>query len=752
MNNKISKSINTNITFRKTPINKLYIIQQTKSSTRNIGIKKSSSYFGKTNINFKSNLTLSPIYNELNNKYNAADIGKKTLFQFTFKKAPTMKENAYKINKLIRLKKNNRIKELDKVHNDILISEAESYISKLYITSNDIKEKNKNNLTKNQSCKEFHAKNFTNKHKTINNITSAIKPNNFHKTAFNFIPSKKLLDENILKNKKILSTLLKDDSEKEANYALNSMSKMRIQLIESLHNRFAPIKLVNLEGRLVKFKMLQDIQNKNMKIISTNNEFIKKGYIKRLKLIDKTFQRKYENYLRQMKSYLRFLKNLLEELKENITAQNAEIFDLSSHIQKIMIKIIKKEAELENLLEIRSIILKLKDKLSKKEQPEIYYELLLIKDSKILLIEKLFEEINLIKEIYNKSITQFMAHIHHIKYKISNEDNNLDLNLDLINSLNLENDKSNEILSSPEAFIKICDDLTDKDLNLLNIYLVIIREKNNLEQFYKSEKNFFKKENENILLNKEIKNKEIEKRKLIEKNQMLRKKFSIYNESTSYEINYNQIVSLKHQGPLYLNYNVNLNVITRDKYYQKMKELKYKGLLLLDKLINVIKNFFSLNHAKEDFFQNFHDKNRLFVLDININTFNKDNAKYINGYVLKAISIYEEICEYILFTHKNLKKNNNNSQMIKEIKNNLDYNKKILNAAKEKEAKRERGFEDQLKIYEKAVKPVIYISSKPSVENKVRKEKIKKEREKRKVKNYEEEEFNCLTKYYDEVL
>ena len=322
----------------------------------------------------------------------------------------------------------------------------------------------------------------------------------------------------------------------------------------------------------------------------------------------------------------------------------------------------------------------------------------------------------------------------------------------LINSLNLENDKSNEILSSPEAFIKICDDLTDKDLNLLNIYLVITREKNNLEQFYKSEKNFFKKENENKLLNKEIKNKEIEKRKLIEKNQLLRKKFSIYNESTSYEINYNQIVSLKHQGPLYLNYNVNLNVITRDKYYQKMKELKYKGLLLLDKLINVIKNFFSLNHEKEDFFQNFHDKNRLFVLDININTFNKDNAKYINGYVLKAISIYEEICEYILFTHKNLKKNNNNSQMIKEIKNNLDYNKKILNAAKEKEAKRERGFEDQLKIYEKAVKPVIYISSKPSVENKVRKEKIKKEREKRKVKNYEEEEFNCLTKYYDEVL
>ena len=201
-----------------------------------------------------------------------------------------------------------------------------------------------------------------------------------------------------------------------------------------------------------------------------------------------------------------------------------------------------------------------------------------------------------------------------------------------------------------------------------------------------------------------------------------------------------------------MNYNINVNVITRDKYYQKMKELKFKGLLLLDKLINIIKNFFALNYAKEDFFQNFHDKNRLFVLELNIKTFNKDNAKYINGYVLKAISIYEEICKYIMFTHENLKKNRNNSQTIKEIKNSIDYNKKISNAAKEKQAKIERGLEDQLKIYEKAVKPVIYISTKPNVENKVRKDKIKNEREKHKIKNYEEEEFNCLTKYYDEVL
>ena len=210
------------------------------------------------------------------------------------------------------------------------------------------------------------------------------------------------------------------------------------------------------------------------------------------------------------------------------------------------------------------------------------------------------------------------------------------------------------------------------------------------------------------------------------------------------------MVSLKHQGPLYLNYNVNLNVINREKYYQRMKELKYKGLLLLDKLINIIKNFFELNYAKEDFFHNFHDKNRLFVLDINIKSFNNDNAKSINSYVLKAISIYEEICKYIVFTHEKLKKKN--SQMIKEIKNNLDYNKKILNAAKEKQAKIERGFEDQIKIYEKAVKPIIYISSQPNIENKVKKDKIKKEREKRKVNNLEEQEFNYLTKYYDEVL
>ena len=748
MNDKISKSNNKNLTLRKKPINKLYNIQKTKSST-SIGIMKSLSNFGKTNINFKSNLTLSPICNELTNKFKVDEIGKKTFFQFHFKKAPTMRENAYKINKLIRLKKNNRIKEMDKVHNNILISEAESYISKLYITSNDIKQKNKNNLTKNNSCREFPIKNLNEKNKSINKITPKINSKNLRKISFHIIQSKKI-EENILKNKKVLSILKKEGSEKEANYELNSMSKMRIQLIESLHNRLAPIKLVNLEGRLVKFKMLQNIQNKNVKIIYKNNEFIKRGCIKRLKQIDKVFQRKYEKYSRKMRAYLLFLKDLLEEFKENTIAQNTKIFDLCTHIQKIMIKIIKKEEELENLLEIRSIIIKLKDKLSKIDQTEIYYDLLLIRDSKILIIEKLFEQINNIKEIFNKSITQFMERINQLKNRITNGEDNFVLNIDLINSLNLENDKSNILLTSPEAFIKICDDLTDKDLNLLNIYQVIKSEKSKLEAFYISEKNFFKKENENIQLFKEIKNRENERRKLKEKNQLLKKKFSIYNQSTNYEINYNQMVSLKHQGPLYLNYNVNLNVINREKYYQRMKELKYKGLLLLDKLINIIKNFFELNYAKEDFFHNFHDKNRLFVLDINIKSFNNDNAKSINSYVLKAISIYEEICKYIVFTHEKLKKKN--SQMIKEIKNNLDYNKKILNAAKEKQAKIERGFEDQIKIYEKAVKPIIYISSQPNIENKVKKDKIKKEREKRKVNNLEEQEFNYLTKYYDEVL
>ena len=60
---------------------------------------------------------MSPFSEELLNQYKEDEIKKRTLMYFNFNKAPSIKDNYYKINKLIKLKRSERIKELDKIHN-----------------------------------------------------------------------------------------------------------------------------------------------------------------------------------------------------------------------------------------------------------------------------------------------------------------------------------------------------------------------------------------------------------------------------------------------------------------------------------------------------------------------------------------------------------------------------------------------------------------------------------------------------------
>ena len=199
---------------------------------------------------------------------------------------------------------------------------------------------------------------------------------------------------------------------------------------------------------------------------------------------------------------------------------------------------------------------------------------------------------------------------------------------------------------------------------------------------------------------------------------------------------------------MYLNYNINLSVIKREKYFDELKNYKYRGLLLLDVLIKKIKNFSQMKYF-QNFFDNLQNRTRLYVLDISINSFNDDNINTINANILKAISIYEEICKYVLFIHENLKKNKKNLQFIQKQQNIIDYNNKVEKARMEKEAKIEKDYKEKKKIFEKAVKPILYIETKVNVENKVKRKKVKDDRIKEKEKHFEEDEFNFMVKFSD---
>ena len=697
-----TKLNNTKSRYRIQDANKL----NNYSAKKNLNLMKyikSTKNFRKTTNNFKSNLSLTPFYDEIVNQYRP-DNG--NLLYFNFNKAPSMIDNYRHINNMIKLKRKQRLKELEQVHNKILISESESYRNKLYITSNDYKPEIKNNLIKSNSCRTIPIKNFKSRKKT-NRINTFQKSNNLFTKSFNN-NSQKNLGTSLLRNKQILSALSKKDTEKEA------------------------------------------IQTKKVKNISIINDFIREGYLRRLNKLKNSLQKIYETYSKQMHFYLQFLYNKIEEFKEELRIKKAALFDICSIIEKNVIKIINKESELEFLVEIRNFLLKTKERFNKEERPDIYYDLLLIRDSKILIIGRIFDSINFLKEIANRTISKFTFHLQELKDTITNVDGDIDLNEDLFDSLDLGNYKLNQIFTSPEDFIQLYEILTEKDLNLLFLLQESKREKNNLEKYYKRELSLLEKRNESEKTFKNLGDMKKIKEELKNKNELLNKKYIYYNDSLNNKIIPSKIISLKHKGntPMYLNYNINLSLIKREKYFDKLKNYKYRGLLLLDVLIKKIKYFSQMKYF-QNFFDNLQNRNRLYVLDISINSFNEDNVNTINSNILKAISIYEEIYKYVLFIHENLKKNTKNLQFIQKQQNIIDYNNKVEKARMEKEAKIEKDYKEKKKIFEKAVKPILYIETKVNVENKIKRKKVKDDRIKEKEKHFEEDEFNFMAKFSD---
>ena len=187
-----TKLINNKLSLRSRETNKVNNFSGNNNQMNILKYNGASRNLRKTNQNFKSSLSLVPIYNKKDNQYEADNLSKrKTNFTtFNFNRAPSIHENKYKIKNIIKLKRKQRIKELDGIHNKILISESEIYRSKLYITANDFNPNIKNNLIKSNSCKQILPKN--------KKIQKKINNKKFFKTQKNFYI--KSIDNNYIKN------------------------------------------------------------------------------------------------------------------------------------------------------------------------------------------------------------------------------------------------------------------------------------------------------------------------------------------------------------------------------------------------------------------------------------------------------------------------------------------------------------------------------------------------------------------------
>jgi len=750
----------TGLTFKKTGFSqdekeiKDFVEQKTNDSWKIFSNSK----------NFK-NKSMSKNYGKiLLQKEKTNFIKNRRLFNFRFNKAPTLKENQMEINKIIKKKKFKRNKELSNIHNSILINESKSFRKGLYVTASELisKKKNKNKSRMNRSCDEISFKKDS-LYKSMSN--SSIDNNtNFNRTGLNFSSSYKKVFDNNENTSLSKSILLKETNNnklkflpslssyktknKNNNKDINQISKTQIQMNDFIFNEYKSVQeFSDMEKKMTKFKIVQNAQIKKLNEMKNKTKFTINDKITMIINLKIKLEKNYRKYANELDDYIYYLKDKIFEISTDLQSIDKEIFSKSIELEKIIFKIVKKQNELQYLIEIRNFLQKVKDKSEKKEKPPLYYFKLLMQDSNKLYIGNYLLNLKIINQINNKKVASFISSVKETK--------------EIIQERNIDDIYSNKYYTKREE-VKPIFDSVEEFINVNSLFM----EKNlyNLQEFQHTKKEISKLEKEyteiedTTHLVEEIKEKKEIKEKLIQKNELLKERYIYYIEQfkkSRTEIKINP----RNKGrniPLYLDYYIDLDQCNREKYIKKLKKLKFNGILLLEKLKNVVKNFFKSDYSTKEFYMNFYDKekDKLEILEISNIKFDESNIKLIDGFILKIISIYEDICKYVIGKHYEYMSNKKNSEFLKKRIEEIEYKKRINNLFEQKRMEIIKNNEERKKIIEKSNKPILYISKMKSDHNQLKKSKILKIKSERKIfdfqKNFLENEFNSFIKYNED--
>lgn len=155
-------------------------------------------------------------------------------------------------------------------------------------------------------------------------------------------------------------------------------------------------------------------------------------------------------------------------------------------------------------------------------------------------------------------------------------------------------------------------------------------------------------------------------------------------------------------------YIMDLNAFRKIMYHKMIDKFKYKGLLILAKLVDIIKNFFSLNYSNYGINKayKFVEKNILNkILRINIKNINSINKSYINIYILNLLKIYEDICEYIKYKDKQYNSIESNKIIIHMKNEEIQLQRKINNSRNIRQLAEEKRINGIKKIIQKNNRP-----------------------------------------------
>ena len=686
-------------------------------------------------------------------------------------KAPTYYNNKMAINYMIKKKRLEKIIDYENFYNTIKINNASKYFKnksqkiidspssrnildnkhKLHqnrssddIISN-INSKKNNVIENNEDDEKQITDNFPNilnshennkfKESTIiepdqlteNKDKEFFNNNSVMMTLLPYIPSS---SSNTLNNNNISTKNIRNirnengDNLKLYNFATQ---KMRNYLFEAMDVKSKTIsQFTELEKRIIKLKLFQDIHNKNLQKILDSEKFnIDKKY-NYLLGINKLYNNVWAKYRKTINLYLHYLFDKQNEMQANLELIIKRKRENENKIEKLMIQCVKRQKDLEDLVKIRNFLLQVKQKLM--VQPAYYAPLLHrdsrkielgncllkstvgTKNSSVIKFLDSFSILNLVQlyEIHPSNSTMKL-----IRRKMNN--NSLipkEFKEKYVYEEHLLNNKNNyipekgeKIFDNEDQFLIIYQNLERKNLLLLHQNNDIKTATANIKREY--EKNYIDEEDEKqsqIYLDVIEKTEKLEKIK--EKYKILEER---YKSVTSLEFNDNNNYTKKLVQQQQNSSFVDLNFFKMLNYLKLLNHYKYHGVLLLEKLIAIIKSFISCKYGDYDKDRCYHMVGMVdldIILKINKKSFNEKNKFMVYDYSLKLIKLYDDICEYVKYRQIMYESNKKNRMYMKKKIEEVQNQRKIKNAREIRKLlddKRERTIE---KILDKWKRPV----------------------------------------------
>ena len=504
-----------------------------------------------------------------------------------------------------------------------------------------------------------------------------------------------------------------------------SIEKMRFNInkliVEKPKNKE---KICEYEEKILKLKVYQIYQKEKLKELLNDEKFKIQEQIDYILKMYKIYEKIYSDFIDNIKKYINFLSRALYENEIESRLLYLKKKNINSELEIILDKLIDKQIQFENLINMRNFLffVKNRDKKIIKLDDAYVYKV----SNRNRFMNKIFDvfgrfedslaykylkriipisQLNRIVKPKAHKIKGTIRRGYSIKYTQSTVENQKE---DIL-SPPLAGEK---IFKSPEEFINILNYMTNNDIELMTEYEKIEINKEELNKELDKEIDLnekIEKDETHEYIKKNIKYLDEEKQKnleLVKKYENFYDLFSKKKELSSLQLNF-KVHSFKAFNNIYF-YN-------KIKYNKLRVKYKIEGLVLLEKLIFNVNNILETNKKikifpEKDIYHYIPEGILRQILSIKVEDFTKENQYIINDYTLQLLKLYEYFGEFI--TNKIEKLKNVDNYVYSKAKEEILNDRKIHNAKFSKKMMNEKRKDTLKELKEKWNKKIIRDSKK----------------------------------------